>query len=283
MNPVKSLFACCLVAALTASASAQVTSFFDDFEGSTLDPFWTPSVTSGSITFPSTVRAHGGRQSVQFHSSNTASDKHVLLRHTFAQPTYGCISVWMYDTGANLASSNYISLSVGNGFYVTTFDYDRGASDGGNYYYATPARAASINSGVDRTPAWHHFSITSLATSLTIAIDGVTVHSGPGGTPMSFAQLYMGGPYWRPAWETSFDDFSFVAPLPGTYSLFGSGCPGSNGTPTILARTVPTIGANLDVTVSSLPITSAVFGILGICQRSHSAGRPWSRGDSPRA
>ena len=85
---------------------APMSGFTDDFEGSSLNPYWSSSVSSGSIIFPSTERAHGGNQSVQFSSTNTSqSRKGIQIRHDFASPTYGTASVWMFDTGAGVNST----------------------------------------------------------------------------------------------------------------------------------------------------------------------------------
>ncbi|MEO6595515.1 MAG: hypothetical protein ABIP94_12250, partial [Planctomycetota bacterium] len=55
--------------------------------------------------------------------------------------------------------------------------------------------------------------------------------------------------------------------------LFGSGCAGSNGTPTIGAPPVgPTIGTSFQVTVSSLPVISGAFGMLGLSDTVASGG-----------
>ena len=60
--------------------------FADDFEGSTLDPFWTPHAQSGSITFPSTAQAHSGSQSIQFNSIQGAERKNIGIEHDLAKP-----------------------------------------------------------------------------------------------------------------------------------------------------------------------------------------------------
>lgn len=113
--------------------------FTDDFEGSALDPFWSTLEQSGSITFPSIAQVHTGSQAVQFNSTS-GGQKNIFLHHDFAAPAYGTFSVWMYDTGANYSSSNYLSLMVkfdGSSYgTITTDDYNFGNS--AYYRVSTP-------------------------------------------------------------------------------------------------------------------------------------------------
>lgn len=266
-----------LVALTTTTLAAQASPYFDDFEGPTLSSFWTPQVTSGSITFPSTARARSGRQSVRFNSTSTSANKWIALRHTFAQPTYGCVSIWVFDTGADLSTSNYLQLSVVGGAvetYINAWDYDLGATNGGNYYFGV-GPLSPVNSGVDRTQAWHQFSITRTPTETRIAIDGTVVHRGPASPAFTDLAFSMSGPNWRPNWISDFDDFAFVPFTPGSYTLFGTGCAGTAGTPTIASpASPPVIGANFDLTIDQLPLTSAAFGVLGISNTRLGNGTP---------
>src|SRR5262249_29465268 len=67
--------------------------FSDSFEGTHLDPFWSPSIASGSINLTSD-QSYSGKQSVQFSSTKTDNNKYILLNHTFQTPVYGRFSVW---------------------------------------------------------------------------------------------------------------------------------------------------------------------------------------------
>lgn len=108
-----------------------------------------------------------------------------------------------------------------------------------------------------------------MPTRSEVRVDGVTVYTGPGGTPFTQIILRMNAPSWRPAFDSSFDDFTFTPAMASSYSLFGAGCAGSAGVPTLVApASGPQIGATLALTIQSLPITSAVFGILGISNTS---------------
>jgi len=84
---------------------------------------------------------------------------------------YGSISVWFYDTGADVPSSNYLELSIhdmslgGWIAYLGTRDYDLGPGDGGEYRYGS--RTGWEWTTIDRTQAWHHLEIDLLPNSTT--------------------------------------------------------------------------------------------------------------------
>lgn len=212
-------------------------SFTDSFEAPTIDPFWAATTTSGSISLSGGGQVHSGSQSARFDSVTTASNKYIYLHHQFATPLYGTASVWMFDTGATAGSSNYISLVVGTTAGSTglgTWDYNLGSTNGGSYAYNLPG-ASGVMSSIIRTYAWHELTIASTANALVLSIDGVVVHSGPGGTPVTGIMLYMGGPSWRPAWTAYFDDFSWMPQGPrgqsnsacATLTVNGVGATGS--------------------------------------------------------
>jgi hypothetical protein len=220
-----------------ASASAGPLDFSDNFEGSTLNPFWNDNFAqSGSITFPSTLQAHTGTQSVQLNSI-AGNQIDVFLQHDFATPIFGTVSVWVYDTPALQTSGNYIQLYLRNNSTLTSaqvqsYDYNLGPGNGGNYY-VTPFGGSDINSGVARTPAWHEFQIIDLPNSLILSVDGTQVYSGPAGTAFDLLRFGIYGPSFRPG-ETEFvDDFSFTqftaTPEPATLTLLAIGIAGMAG------------------------------------------------------
>ena len=88
--------------------------FTDGFEGAALDSFWTKTEISGFVTMPSTEAAHSGSQSVKFTSTNSGVSKNVGLGHDFGAPTYGEVSVWIFDTGAGVCAlaRRHISLRL---------------------------------------------------------------------------------------------------------------------------------------------------------------------------
>jgi hypothetical protein len=119
--------------------------FSDSFEGASLNPFWSSNTQSGSIQLTNAM-AHSGSQSVEFISTETALTKEIQLFHNFSSPTYGETSVWIYDTGAAVDSSNYIGFQISNSSPdfsagLTTFDYGfRGGGPGyGDQYNYLPA------------------------------------------------------------------------------------------------------------------------------------------------
>ncbi len=187
--------------------------FVDTFEGATLNSFWSKSEQSGSVVFPGTTRAHDGSQCVELVSTNSASDKWIYLNHQFAGPTYGTMSIWVYDTGADISSGNYIQFNASRTNNTVagllTFDYDLGPGQGGSFYYYGVG-GQSISTGIDRTQAWHLFTISALPGSLSMSVDGAVVYSSAGGQPFDKISLLLSGPYWRPAWKVQFDDFTFV-------------------------------------------------------------------------
>jgi hypothetical protein len=85
--------------------------FSDSFEGASINPFWSILNRSGSVSLSSN-KAHTGSQSVRLDTTSTSQNKLVELFHQFDAKSYGDTSVWFYDTGAGLSSSNYIEFEV---------------------------------------------------------------------------------------------------------------------------------------------------------------------------
>jgi hypothetical protein len=207
--------------------------FADGFEAPTLDPFWSTFIQGGSITL-SKAQAHSGVQSAQFSSFDTGSNKYEQLFHNFASPTYGQTSVWIYDTGAGVASSNYIGFAVTSPSFsagLTTFDYGfagGGPGRGDQYdYFDEPIVPNSLATGINRTLAWHQYQIIDTPQSLSLMVDGMTVYTRAGGTPFTQVLLYSQAPGFRPAFTQYYDDFAFQspsasAPEPSSFLLMGS-------------------------------------------------------------
>jgi len=182
--------------------------FADGFEGASLDSFWTQTANAGSIAFPSTTQVHNGRQAVRFNSIAGAGQKQIELSHSFARPQYGRASVWVYDTGADRSSGNYLGLWVNNrrrNVYSAVLVYDYNSGDGATYRYG--AWGVGGASSIRRTVAWHHFEIVATPDALQLSVDGQVVYFGPGGIPFDYVGIYMSGPSFRPAMTSYFDDF----------------------------------------------------------------------------
>lgn len=270
MSPILRSFL--LATTILAPVGAQA--FSDGFEGPILDSFWTAFTNQGTVTVPSPVLAHTGNHSLQLDTGavSSASVKNAGIRHQFAGPRYGSLSVWMYDSNATAASSNYINLYAAP-FGVGTFDYIVSPTNGGNYVYTTGGN--HVHSNIPKSQGWHRFQITSSPNSATISIDGVVVYTGPG-QPFTEIQLEMHAPGWRPAWLCYFDDFDFIPLSPAaSYSLFGAGCVGSNGTPNLQAPSSPPIlGGPFELIVGSLPAISTAFGMYGFTDSQLPNGTP---------
>lgn len=216
---------------LVSLCTAGPLNYSDGFEAPSFNSFWTPSFTSGT-GFPSGAQVHSGNQAVQFNSVNTFGvNKNVYLTHTFAAPVYGRTSVWVYDTGADTFSSNYLTLALNNSQTnqargILGYDYDLGpGQNGSTYYLNTPGE---FETAIDRTRAWHEFVIDTTPDSTRFFIDGQLVFTQPSGYSFDQIRIGMFGPDWRPAWTGYFDDFSFTeheavaTPEPVSVVVFGA-------------------------------------------------------------
>lgn len=220
----------------TAPASADLT-FTDGFEGSTLDPFWYTREESGSITLSSAGQVHSGSQAAMFTSTYNTGQKEIWLLHDFGTSMYGRVSVWMYDTGADESSSNYMGFHLwdsspwsDHAASISTWDFDNGPGHGGEYR----AGIAGIggDTTIDRTKAWHLFEFELGPDSATAWIDNTVVWTHSMGVSFQSLGMRLSGPTWRPAWVTYYDDFSaMVSPVPapdaGMLGVIGLGLIGA--------------------------------------------------------
>lgn len=216
------------------AADAAMIVFSDGFEGASLDPFWSTTLISGSLTMPSTAQVHSGSQSIRFNTTSTGVNKYVFLEHHFAEQVSGKLSVWVYDTGANISSSNALSITLADtalnrGAYINTFDYDLGPGNGGDYVVGTYT-IGNVFSGIDRTQGWHQWTIENSPSLLKFVVDGQTVYSSATeGFTFNYLSLAMYAPGFRPSFTSHWDDVSFngstasAVPEPGSLTLFGTG------------------------------------------------------------
>lgn len=196
-------------------------SFEDGFESGALHSFWSTYANAGNVTFPAANQAHGGSQSVALESVANAGQKNIGLFHNFPAPIYGRASLWVYDSTADQLSGNYIGFHLRNtqlgvSASIVTQDYDLGPSNGGNYYFDAFGQAADGRSSVDRTEAWHQFTITATTNDLILEVDGQVVYAGTGGIPFNRVEFEIHGPTWRPAVVANFDDFLLESSSGGT-------------------------------------------------------------------
>lgn len=249
----------------TSTVEAQ-NAYLDDFEGMALDSFWTPFTSAGVVTYPSTAQVHADAQSLQLSTYDIVGvNKAAGVQHVFQTPVYGEVDVWMYDTGADVSSSNYFSLHTGP-FTVGTLDYDLGPASGGNYQYTV--NGVGGDSGIDRTQGWHHLAIAGTATSSRITIDGIIVYTGPGGTPLPEVQLEMHAPWWRPPFVVHFDDFAFTpCETYATATVVGSGC-GSGANLPALTASLPVLGQGMTLGVANAQPNGAGLLFAGIPVRA---------------
>jgi hypothetical protein len=313
MKTISSNLKLVILAISAASLVATTTraDFSDGFEGPTLDPFWLTQTNHGYVNFPSTVRAHTGHQSVELGTLTTTSayGKTAALYHNFPGPTRGTLSVWVYDTGADILSSNYILLCAYHAgalvAYMGTTDYDRGPpANGSTYFYSAVGGAPIVIdiSQIDRTQAWHEFTIASVWNYLTLAVDGTNIYTAWGDHPFDQVVLEVTASSTRPPWAAQFDDFSFQeAPPPPTCNaggpyiaecggacttvqLDGSRSTDTNGSPLTFWWTSDCPGAVFDNPASPMPrlifnsadLTDACKVTLIV---SNAAGA-WSPGDA---
>ncbi len=206
LTAAASLAACLL--ATTARAEA---SFSDGFEGGSLNPFWSKAENNGSVTVPSTTRAHSGTQSLELRTTAPyAPQKQADVHHQFGAPVYGTFSVWVYDTMVNETLSNYAWLTVwniatGSRVYLMTENFWNSFGD----HYVYDVGQGNIRTSLPRTRAWHHWVIAALPNSLTLSIDDAVVYQGAGGLPFDYVELAISGGTRTVSYSVQFDDFEF--------------------------------------------------------------------------
>jgi len=210
---------CCIISVLGMCSMLVVPAvasinFEDGFEDLSFDPFWEMREQAGSVSL-GTAEVFSGSQSVQLCSEYNTGQKEIWLYHGFGKEMYGHASVWFYDTGADVTSSNYMGMQLRNqalgvGCGAGTMDYDLGTQEwGSTYRYGSPGGGGI--SSIDRTAEWHLIEVTMTADKASVTLDGQVLCTEAGGVPFDTVAVRMYGPYWRPAFVSYWDDFSLTA------------------------------------------------------------------------
>lgn len=199
-----------LLSLLAGTAQSSAAQFSDNFEAAALNSFWEPYQTAGLVSI-STDRTHTGSRSLALSSSSLNVQKNIGVIHNFGQHVHGTFSVWVWDSGADLLSANYVGVWARNratqeSLGIFTQDYDLGPSNGGIYYYSAPLAASA--SAVDRTQAWHRFTVTALADSVSLSVDSRVIYTAPVGFSFDAIEFEIHAPGFRPPFTYWFDDFN---------------------------------------------------------------------------
>jgi hypothetical protein len=180
--------------------------YFDNFEAPTFNPFWTLVQQNGSISL-STDHSVSGFQSAKLIGTG-GGQVNVWLLHTFPTETQGTLSVWFYDTGAQIYAGLYADSTnpaSSPGFSVNVADWDPAT-----YVWHGPGVGETATL-VPRTVGWHKLELQVTSTGFIASIDGAVVGAVPGTFTFNRVLLLVSGPG-----ETGtfyFDDFSFIPPF----------------------------------------------------------------------
>lgn len=207
---------------IAGPANAQI-NYGDDFEATTLNPFWSLSFSRGLATFPYTAQAHSGLQSIELRG---LEDGNAHLAHSLV-PSYGQVSLWVYDTGSSLTTGSYFSLNLG-GVLLGTIRNPLLPDPAQYQFHISPPSGGEntpvFTSPIDRTAGWHQFGVNSQLDSLSITIDGTQVYSGAGGHPISLLDFAVITTPGHPAWSYYFDDFQAnLTPVPEPSTIVMAG------------------------------------------------------------
>ena len=210
-----------LAVALALSGLVHAQSLLDTFEGSTINPlFWKLNQQYGTIQLSTDIdKTFGGHQSLKF-SSTSGGQRYIQASHRFAFPQKGTFSIWFYDVAAGQETqyeSIYLTNSQTNdSASVGTQDFDAYCYAASVYDHLTGTHGPNQNCGiypqvtttaVNRTVAWHNFSIFVETDHVILAIDGKAVYTYSGNYGYDIVTISQSGPYWRPDTYSYWDDY----------------------------------------------------------------------------
>jgi hypothetical protein len=195
--------------ALYGSARAQG-SFTDNFEGSTINSFWTVLDTAGNGSASvDTALAHRGKQSIQL--TTTASNGGIeALSHTFPSPLYGAVSVWVYYD--NVPTTGYRQLALFPGAEPDGPDYLIYLDWGTLQTYLVDINGNTSQLVPPLKTGWHQWTFSTAPKRVTFKIDNVAVFSRQVGFAfqnINVQQCCLPG-------SSFFDDFAFHPRKTGT-------------------------------------------------------------------
>ncbi|MBT8044959.1 MAG: SUMF1/EgtB/PvdO family nonheme iron enzyme [Verrucomicrobiae bacterium] len=176
--------------------------YTDDFEASSINPFWSMRNQNTTTTLQNTT-VHEGHQAVKF-TTTTSGQKEAHLEHVFSRKHEGKVSVWVYD----LDPTQYIYFSL----MVSDTSSDASAGIGVQDWDHSAYYSVDGKTSFARTAGWHQFTIEFSESSLKTSIDGEVVYSGNGGNRFNKVSLNMFGP--GSTGIVYYDDFLFESSQP---------------------------------------------------------------------
>jgi hypothetical protein len=211
-----------LAFAFAVSSPVLAQSLLDTFEASTLNPlFWSKSQQYGTVSLSTEQdKTFDGKQSLKF-SSVSGGQRGIGVSHRFAFPQKGTFSIWFYDVAAG-QETQYEQISLYNTVTtdlasIGTQDFDAHCYEAQLYNYTTgQQQGPNQNCGlypqisttnVQRTKAWHLFSIFVEQDTVVLVIDNNAVFVANGNYAYDTVTILQSGPYWRPDTYSYWDDY----------------------------------------------------------------------------
>lgn len=216
---LRAAFLLIVMSLITVSAQAQT--FFDSYEGSAVDSYWTITEQFGTISLTA-EQAHNGTGSAKF-SSSFGGQREMHLTHNFPSPQKGFFSIYFYDAAPGQETLyeklNLYNSITGENAAIGTQDFDAFCYTAQMYNPNTnvlqgPNGTCGIfpqttTTNVSRTAGWHKLEINVSTGGVSFAIDGTTVFEANGDYSFDSVAISVAGPFWRPNTAAYFDDFKF--------------------------------------------------------------------------